>query len=1140
MTDTDGNRGSERRQATVLFADISGFTSMSEKMDAEEVTLLMNGCFKVLGEVAEQNGGHIDKFIGDCMMVLFGVPNAIENASYQAINSAIEIRNRLKQFNHDKKLAQPLDIHIGINTGIVVAGRIGSDTKKEYTVMGDTVNVASRLGSVSENGQILVGYETYKETKKTFQFRELPPVSLKGKEEAVPVFEVLTVAGKKHRPVKDSAGVVFSEMVGRDKELARLELQVMKAVHGEGSVVNVIGEAGIGKSRLLAELTLRDAMKRVTLLEGRAISMGRSLSFHPIIDLLKRWAKIGEDDDPKKATGKLKSVIQKYVHPAEVDEILPFVATLMGIPLSGKYAERIEGIEGEALEKLIMKNLRDLVIKASEQNPLVILIEDLHWADESSLVLLESLFRLIKDRPIVFINVFRPGYHETGERRIKTINELYVDHYVEIILRPLDQGLSERLVNNILSIKELPHTLRERIVQRAGGNPFFIEEIIRSLIDEGALTMENGIFGVTKKISSVTIPNTIQDVIMTRIDRLDAETRDLLKIASVIGRSFFYRVLLELAEEGEEIDGKLAHLKDIQFIRERMRLDELEYLFKHALVQETAYESILLQKRRAYHLKVADSFEKVFGKRLHEFYGILAYHYSKGEDLDRAKFYMEKAGEEALKSSASREALIYYREAMNLFLEKYGEHADPEMLAALEQNIGKAFFNKGQFANASIYFKKALARVGEKTWDNSSTNKISFVFDLLNLFATFYSPVRKFYKIPTKRDNEIIMLARYLRLCLVFTDIKEFFVESVRGLIKLSRYNLQKVDNGILLLASFSGAFSFSGLSFNLSGKLLNYASPLIDKKDERQYLIYSNRHLLYHYFIGSWGEILNFDKDLVELNLKKGEIFEVANYITFHAFLSIDLGRFNETVRYIELLTKIENLYQTEQCKAYKYWLGSKLLIKKRVFSTSNFEVDEAISFYSQTNNEGKIYSLGCKAIMQLLLQNPEEAKKSLLLAEEAVQTKERWPPVHISTYFIGRSMMSLHMLKIATNGNSYLNIARFKKEAYQNVKRALGNSQKYSSDKIEAYRFMGSYYWLIDKQKSALKYWEMSIQTGEKLGALPDLARTYMEVGKRLQEKRSKFAILNNITADDYLSKAEKIFTDLDLQWDLEQLRN
>lgn len=327
---------SERRIATIMFADLSGFTSMSEKMDPEEVTMLMNECFKLMGNIIERNDGRIDKFIGDCVMATFGVPTAIENAPQKAVNTAIEIRNKLKQFNKKKNLSIPLDVHIGINTGNVVAGFVGSDQKQEFTVMGDAVNTASRLEEVSETGQIIVGTDTYKATNDSFDYSTLKPVAVKGKQELVSIYELLSTKAKTERRKISSDRMIHSELVGRDDELSKLELQVLKAVNGEGSIVNMIGEAGIGKSRLIAELKSREVMQRVTVLEGRAISIGRNLSFYPIIEFLKLWAGISEDDSNSTQISKLENLV-RGVYPDEADEVVPFVATLMGLKLSGKH-----------------------------------------------------------------------------------------------------------------------------------------------------------------------------------------------------------------------------------------------------------------------------------------------------------------------------------------------------------------------------------------------------------------------------------------------------------------------------------------------------------------------------------------------------------------------------------------------------------------------------------------------------------------------------------------------------------------------------------------------------------------------------------------------------------------------------------
>lgn len=349
---------------------------MSERLDPEEVTTIMNNCFVMMGKIVETNSGIIDKFIGDCIMMVFGVPAAIENAPLRAVNCAFEMRNKLYQFN-EEELEVHLDIHVGINTGEVISGAIGSEKKKEYTVMGDAVNLAARLEDISEAGQILVGQSTYRFTRNLFEYKELAQVSLKGKEKAVQIYELICPKMKKVRDRLYTSRLISSELVGRQRELDQLELYVLKAINGEGSIVNVVGEAGIGKSRLIAELKRKDEIRRVILLEGRALSMGKNLSFHPIIEILKNWAGIKEEDGETDSMHKIERLVDS-IHTDERSEIVPFIATLMGLRVTPKYAERLQGLEGESLFKLIIKNLMKLLTKASGIKPLVIIIDDLH------------------------------------------------------------------------------------------------------------------------------------------------------------------------------------------------------------------------------------------------------------------------------------------------------------------------------------------------------------------------------------------------------------------------------------------------------------------------------------------------------------------------------------------------------------------------------------------------------------------------------------------------------------------------------------------------------------------------------------------------------------------------------------------
>ena len=1129
---------SERRIATVMFADISGFTAMSEKMDPEQVTCTMNDCFCMMEECIKTHGGTIDKFIGDCVMVLFGVPKALEDAPQKAVNTAIELRNRLHKFNGDKKLAIPLNIHIGINTGPVVAGMVGGSEKQDFTVMGDTVNLASRLEDASLLGQILVGPATYKATRNSFQYNSLPPIILKGKEEPVTVYELLSIREALIRGQLGADRMISSVMVGRDDELNTLELAVLKAITGQGSIVNVIGEAGIGKSRLIAELKNREVMKRVTLLEGRTISMGANLGYHLIINLLKNWARITEDDSEVAAFTKLESAI-RTTYPEALGEILPFVATLMGIKLVGRYAERVKGIEGEALEKLILKNVRDLVTKGTERAPLVIILEDLHWADTSSIELMESLFRLAAKERVVFINVFRPGYAETGDRITKTIQENYPDKYTEIALQPLDDKQTDTLITNLLTIKGFPHKLKEQIIQRAGGNPYFIEEVIRSFIDEGAVVLKDTGFEVTDRLSSMSIPRTINEVLMARIDRLDQKTRDLVKTASVIGRNFFYRILAEVAYTIEDMDSRLEYLEEIQLIRERKRMEELEYLFKHALAQEVAYDSILVQRRKEIHKSVADSIEKVFSQRLHEFYGMLAYHYSQAEDLDKTEEYLIKAGEESLKSSASAEALHYYQEALELYVQKHGDKADPEKVTMLEKNIAFALYNRGQLAESVEYFDKVLAYYGETVPKNPILKALKSCAGFFAFLISMYLSFLKWKKEPTQKDKEKMNLFIKKHSALAMTAPLDFFIQSFWWVKHSTKFDLSKVDYGIGMIAGMSAIFMWPGISFTLSRKVLDFVKDRLIISDVKSVLMYKTCQITHDGLTGDWPDELIFNHELIGRNLEIGEFLVPPVWYEWNGFLHVARGNFNAAQEAVQKISDIGESYDNDWAQMLKYYVNTFLLMKFRKSYEATEEADQAIQFMISKISFRmyliSIYSLRAKA--QIILQDLEGAADSINQAQK-ITSEVRAVPQQLGELFLSSFILSLQHLEESTKRGDKSTLSLHHEGSLINGTKALNMANKYALFKTETIKLMGVYYWLIGKQRKAIKWWRKAIQEGTRLNDRLELSRTYYEVGKRLLEPKSKYKELDGIKAEEYLEKARVMFEEMDLQWDLDEL--
>ena len=1130
-------KDSERRHATVIAAEISGYNDMLVKIGAEETAAAMCNCFEMIGSLVEKYRGTIDKIMANTLTLLFGIPTASENAPHEAVNTAIEIRNRLEQFNREQNLEIPLQIHAGINTGIVIAGAMGAEDKKDYTIMGDTVTLAVQLKDMAGIGEIYAGPLTYKYTKNEFEYKEIKSPAMKGTTAPASVFRLLSTRERVQRPVWGAVRMIDSEMVGREKELDRLKLHVMKAINGQGSIASVISETGIGKSRLIAELKKLEEFSKVTLMEGRALSIGRNLNYHPIIESLKNWAGIKEEDGEIQVLNRLEQEI-KQVYPGDAADIFPFVATMMGMKLKGAHAQRVKGIEGEAMEKLILKNLRELMIKCSERRALLFIIEDLHWADISSIELLESLFRLAENHPILFINVLRPNYPETGERLLETVRDRYGKMSSEIYLEPLPDKQCRTLIRNLVTANGLPPSVYTAISQRAEGNPFFIEEVVRTFFDEGALVIEEGTLRITEKIADVEIPETIQDVLMARIDRLDETSRSLLKEAAVIGRYFFFKVLAEVTGAPGEIHDRLHYLKGMQLIRERKRFEEVEYLFNHALVQEVAYESILLKKRKELHVKVAQAIEKVFSSRLSDFYGMLALHYSKGENLEKAEEYLIKAGEEALKAAASIEALNYYQEALNLYLKKTSAAIDREKIAQLEKNIAVALFNKGYYVQAIEHIDKVYALWGKTNRENRWIQRLTLAVNLLKVLKHLYFPTRKPRKPPGKRDNEIAYLAEKKAEALTAVDATRFFMETIGILSMLMTFDIPKIENGVIMFSACSALFSYTGISFKISRRILDYIKNYVDKEDIKCSLVYNHVELLHNFYAGNWRGF-EYDETLIHRGLNVGEFFYTLVFTLVSGLLKIEQGKFVRARRLVETLCEIGETYRRELITARKYTLNTKLLLKSRKLVDGLKEAGDGIALLTGIGQN--IYCLavmGMKANIEILLNDFPGAERTLRQAKELIAYEKRVVPSYKSSLLISQFLYDLYMLKEALAAGDKGKIAKNRRGARRSGMAAYKNSLKFAGDQTEVFKLMGIYDWMIGKQKKALDWWRRSIITGEHLGARLELARTYMEVGKRLLEEKSKYRRLDGLQSGEYLARARVLFEEMELEWDLQEL--
>ncbi len=545
---TSALRG-ERKQVTVMFADISGFTAMSEKLDPEEVRSMINACFERLGAVIDRYDGHIDKFIGDEIMALFGAPVAHENDPERTLRAALDMVAALEAFNaeHAERIPKPLALHFGINTGLVIAGGIGTRQRQDYSVMGDPVNLAARLEGLSETGEILVGEDTYRLTALLFEFQALKPIKVKGKAKPVQVYRLQGVKKGIPTQIRGVEGL-SSPLVGRQKEMALLKETLANFQKGQGGVVSIIGEAGLGKSRLITELGLMCSQKpqeeQPDWAEGRALSYGQSASYLVARDLLHHLLGVNSEAAPAEVDQALRSEIE-LLFPIQTADIYPYLGHLLEVPLDEESKQRIKYLEGEALTRRILQSAQDYISVRARQHPLALVWEDLHWADPSSLGLLKALLPLTEQCPLLLLLVYRPR----RERRIWTFHqearEMMGEAHLAIELAPLTLAESRELLTNLLGVCDLPEKTSQLILSKAEGNPFFVEEVIRSLIESGVITPSDDgqRWLVTGDVDDIQIPDTLQGVVMARIDRLDPESKRILQVASVIGRTFQYKVL---------------------------------------------------------------------------------------------------------------------------------------------------------------------------------------------------------------------------------------------------------------------------------------------------------------------------------------------------------------------------------------------------------------------------------------------------------------------------------------------------------------------------------------------------------------------------------------------------------------------
>ncbi len=963
----------ERKYVTVLFSDLSGYTTLAQRLDPEEVNELVSRLSLEITKVVTKYEGFIEKFVGDAVMAVFGAIRAHEDDPIRAIRAAAEIHELISALSSSYKaqIGQTLAMHTGINTGLVVTSDVDFD-KGNHGIAGATLNVAARLCSFAKPGDILVGSDTYRLAMGYFNFDSQEPVQLKGLAAPIQVYKVIS---KIDQPKKiHRFHGLRAELIGRNPEIELLKKALDRVRTGKGTLVSLCGNAGTGKSRLVEEFKSAFNREKVTWIEGQCYPYARNFTYFPLINLINRALGISESDPPQLVKEKIETGLNFLEHK---DDVVPFIGSLYHL----KYSQ-LEGISPENWRSRIKMAFWEILAAMARRAPTIICLEDLHWADPSSLELIRFLLSDFR-YPTLVICVYRPTLTLLSNQQVANLGE----SHVEIRLEDLSPAETGTMVGSLLKTKQIPSDLKHFVRKKAGGNPFYLEEIINSLVESKILVPENDHWMLCKNISDSQASSTIHGVIAARIDRLEPEMKQILQEAAVIGRSFYYEILSHITELEDSLWHHLSSLETLDLIKVRSYRPAVEYIFKHALTQEVVYNGLVKGKRKAIHEQVALVIEKLFKDRLCEYYESLAYHFQRGHSVYKAVDYLAKSGEKSLKRYALEEAqkyfdaaceilnrqtdklgktecllidllnkwsLVYYyrgryRELLSL-LTRYQAVAD-----SLPHNgkrgmfyawLGCALWHRERFKEAHHYLLKALA-LGEKSKDFTVVGYascwLSWVCTELGLFddaIEYAGRAQSIFK--SERRNDYI------------------YVSSMCGMGYALWHHGDKAKtleagNVLLDFARKQGDYRAKGMGYccigwsHLIGGDLAKATPFFEKAVQVSvdpwFSLFPKLALSYGQIAN--GNIYDAEKNIEEVlgfSQRFGAEFAGKPALFFHGMVLVNQGRFKQG---LQILEKCCQSWRQNGCKlryaacgSMLAWVYADLAKKARIRQQQKFAV--------------------------------------------------------------------------------------------------------------------------------------------------------------------------------------------------------
>lgn len=694
----------QTRVLTVLFSDLSGSVATVHGLGPEEAVGRINEALEVMARVVSRHEGRVDRFRGDGLLAVFGDRRAHEDDPIRAVSAAIEIRDELR--------GRGFETTAGVNTGEVYLGRIGSEQHREFTTMGPVINLGARFQSAAAPGEILVGGTTWRSARRAFEF-EPRVIDVKGVPQPVRVYAALERLP--HPELARGFEGADAALTGRDREFARLERTFAETMAGEGSIVTLVGEAGVGKSRLVAELEHRTATAEggaeTLWLEGRCLESTMATAYHPFIDLLRGY--LGKRH--------IETVVAELAERGDLMrhrlvDIEPLLRRLLS-DTNGSDGGILRDAPPQQIQAQTFAAIRDLLLALARQRSIVIVIEDLHWADSLSVDLVSFLLPALHSAPLLVLCTYRPDPHHKCRHLAAIAAEKAEGRHVPIELRELDREDSRRLLSSLLDDETPLATIEREVLAKAQGNPLFLEEIVRSLMESGELVRESGGWRMTTDTARIVVPETVQSIVTSRVDLLEDELRRVLQAASVIGRVFPRGLVAAVLGSDVGLERALWQLEQLGLVYLDRVVPQEEYSFKHVFARDTIYRSLLKDRRAELHAAVVRAIERQHGDRLDEQVDRLAYHYDRAEIPEKAIEYLIAAGERAAEAFSNDQAIESLHRARER-LDGLPAGVDLETWARglrirIAERLGDVFELVGRHEEGEASFQQGLAWVAD-------------------------------------------------------------------------------------------------------------------------------------------------------------------------------------------------------------------------------------------------------------------------------------------------------------------------------------------------------------------------------------------------------------------------------------------